>query len=175
MINIKNYNDNELLYLIREGNEEALEIMFKKYEHLILTKIKKFKFNGLYKEDYLQEGRLMLHKAIRLYDTSSLKTFNKYFDLILTHRFISISRKNEKEKNTYAMAEVNPVEKNVFERKFENIDFSKIKLSPLEREILKLRFFQNSKISVICQKLNVNEKTVYNTIQRIKRKIEVLK
>ena len=35
-------NDNELLYLIREGNEQALEIMYKKYIPLMEGKLNKF-------------------------------------------------------------------------------------------------------------------------------------
>ena len=35
-------NDNKLLYLIREGSDEALELMFKKYQPLILATIKRF-------------------------------------------------------------------------------------------------------------------------------------
>ena len=35
-------NDNELLYLIREGNEQALEIMYQKYVPLMEGKLNKF-------------------------------------------------------------------------------------------------------------------------------------
>ena len=42
---LEKVNDNELIYLIREGNEEALEIMFLKYEPLIKSKIIKFRRN----------------------------------------------------------------------------------------------------------------------------------
>ena len=37
------YNDNELLYLIEEKSEEALEILQEKYLILIKTKIKEMK------------------------------------------------------------------------------------------------------------------------------------
>ena len=86
------YNDNELIQLIEKGNEEALEIMFSKYELLIRSKVIKFKLDKYGLDDYLQEGRLMLHKAIKKYDLSSSKTFNKYFDLILTNHFLTVVR-----------------------------------------------------------------------------------
>jgi len=38
---IYKYNDYELLYLIYEKQDEALELMFKKYESLIRTRIQK--------------------------------------------------------------------------------------------------------------------------------------
>ncbi len=172
---IPNMNDNELLYLIQEGNEEALEIMFQKYDPLIKNKIKKFKIAVDIIEDALQEGRLMLHKAIKLYDASMDKTFNKYFDLILTNRLISITRENKKnDKITYVLEEIEDNNIRVVEE-LDNFDFSKLKLSDMEKEIYKMRFLRNLKVSDICQILNVSEKTVYNSIQRIKRKLERLK
>ena len=37
------YNDNELLYLINEGNDSALKIMYMKYTPLIKKRIFDFK------------------------------------------------------------------------------------------------------------------------------------
>lgn len=175
-MNNKSFNDNELLYLIQEGNEEALEIMFQKYEPLIKAKVKKFNIEEILVEDFIQEGRLMLHKAIKLYDSASKKTFNKYFDLIMTNQFITLLRKNKKyDELAYVVTEDLEDRHHRIDEKLEDIDFSKLQLSKLEKEIYKLRFLRNLKISDICQILNVNEKTVYNTIQRVKIKLEALK
>ncbi len=175
-MNNKSFNDNELLYLIQEGNEEALEIMFQKYEPLIKARVKKFNIEEILVEDFIQEGRLMLHKAIKLYDLTSKKTFNKYFDLIMTNHFITLLRKNKKyDEVTYVVTEDIEDCHHRLDEKLEDIDFSRLQLSKLEKEIYKLRFLRNLKISDICQILNVNEKTVYNTIQRVKAKLEVLK
>ena len=38
-----NSNDNELIYLIRLGNEDALNYMINKYKKYICTNIKKYK------------------------------------------------------------------------------------------------------------------------------------
>ena len=176
---IKKYNkinDNELIYLIEEGNEEALEIMFAKYEPLIRSKISKFKFDKENLDDYLQECRLMLHKAIKLYNPNSPKTFNKYFDLILTNHFLTIIRDNKTTvKVDYLDADEIEDKQNRTNELLEEIDFSNLKLSAFEKEIYKLRFLRNLKISDICQMLGVEEKRVYNSIQRIKRKLMDLK
>ncbi len=171
-----NINDNELLYLISEGSEEALEIMFKKYEPLIKAKIHKYQINSLESEDYIQEGRLALLKAIKTYDTSSQKTFNKFFDLILTNHFIDILRKNKKYDKVSLVLEEDIVDETPMKiDDLEDIDFSKLDLSDLEKKVYHLRFLENYKVSYICQKLQINEKTVYNTIQRIRKKIKKLK
>lgn len=175
-MNNKKFNDNELLYLIQEGNEEALEIMFRKYEPLIITKVKKFNIEEILIEDYLQEGRLMLHKAIKLYNLDSKKTFNKYFDLILTNQFITLLRKHKKHSDlSYIVSESLEDQNNRTNEKLEDVDFSKLQLSTLEKEIYKYRFLRNLKICDICQILNISEKTVYNTIQRVKNKLKALK
>ena len=89
-------NDNELLYLIKNHDEEALELMFKKYENLILSKIRQYHFPISNKEDYLQEGRIVLLKAIDTYRTEFEKTFTKYFELLLINRFNTLYRINKK-------------------------------------------------------------------------------
>ena len=92
---IYNYNDYELLYLIREKSDEALEIMYRKYTPLIRKRILDFRIQVNH-EDFFQEGLLALDIAIRRYIDLYDKTFNKYFDLILQRRFIQILRKQEK-------------------------------------------------------------------------------
>lgn len=171
-----NYDDNELVSSIREGNEDSLLIMFTKYEPLIRSKINKFKLDKNGMDDYLQEGRLMLHKAIKMYVLNSQKTFNKYFDLILTNHFLTIVRKKRVDMMVGYLNEEEVEDKQKRTNDLlEEFDFSKLQLSKLEKEIYKYRFLRNLKISDICQILQVEEKVVYNTIQRIKRKLVDLK
>lgn len=87
------YNDYELLYLIQEMDDEALDIMLKKYIPLIKARIKAFRIKKSSQEDFLQEGLLVLNKAIQRFNPDSKKTFTRYFDMILQRRFIQILRK----------------------------------------------------------------------------------
>ena len=170
-------NDNELLYLIREGNEQALEIMYKKYVPLMEGKLNKFNIETEFRDDFYQESRLMLHKAIRLYNPNSSKTFNKYFDLILTNQMITILRKTKKDREIIYLVdeEVEDRRNKVVEDALDEIDYSKLKLSVLEKEIYKLYFLRNHKVSYISDELKVEKKSIYNTIQRIKTKLGMLK
>ena len=56
-------NDNELLYLIREGNEQALEIMYKKYIPLMEGKLNKFNIETEFRED---ENQCRLNKVFKI-------------------------------------------------------------------------------------------------------------
>ena len=64
----KDFNDYELLDYIAEGNEDANNIIIKKYEPLInkiAVKMLSFcKNNGLEKNDLIQEGMIGLNHAI---------------------------------------------------------------------------------------------------------------
>jgi hypothetical protein len=41
-MDFRNYNDFEIIDLINQGNEEALELMFEKYKYLVAKKISHF-------------------------------------------------------------------------------------------------------------------------------------
>lgn len=63
----QNYNDYELLYLIKEGSERALEILFEKYEVYISKIARGFIPYGDKCEDLIQEGRIVLFSCIKRY------------------------------------------------------------------------------------------------------------
>mgnify|MGYP000909807808 FL=1 len=90
------YNDFELLYLIRENCDIALDIMFQKYIPLINARIKTFHIKKRNRDDFFQEGLICLHKAISTFREDKNKTFTRYFDLILQRRFIQILKKENK-------------------------------------------------------------------------------
>ena len=55
--NLMNSSDEELIQLINQGNQEALELIFKRYKELVNMKISKYFIVGAEKEDIFQEGR----------------------------------------------------------------------------------------------------------------------
>ena len=87
------YNDQELLDYINSGNEEALEIIYKKYEPFIDSKAKRYlKVNdrlGIDLNDLLQEGRLALNEAIKGFNSSMDTTFYTYATTCIERRMIS--------------------------------------------------------------------------------------
>lgn len=95
----KDYNDYELIYLIREGNEQALYFFFEKYEKIIKKIICSYiKFNDYRFEDFLQEGRMLLYESIYKYEVSSNTSFFTYFIIILKRRLYKLVGNDEYEK-----------------------------------------------------------------------------
>lgn len=168
------YNDYELLYLISEHDETALDIMYYKYIPLIKARIAAFRIKKYNQEDFFQEGLFMLFRAIQTYRPDSRKTFNKYFDLILQRHFIQLLKKESK--HFYNVQLVENVDY-LKEEKVEKDDLelehllSLCKFSPFEKQVLDLRR-QNYSIKEISEKLNCRVKQVYDANDRIKRKMK---
>lgn len=165
-----NYNDNELLYLIREKEDEALEIMFLKYSPLIKSRISKFRIQKDF-EDFYQEGLIALNIAISRYIDLYNKTFNKYFDLILQRKFIQILKKETNNfYNVIYFDELNFIyeesDKYTITRKYQTG-----MLSDFEKDIFEFYSKEALKAGEIAEKLNIDVRRVYNALNRIKKKI----
>ena len=176
MKGFSNINDNELIYLIKNNNEKASLILIEKYKRFIYQKM-----NDLYlrnKDDCFQEGLIVLYNAVRTYDEKYNKTFQKYFELLLTNRFIDIKRQQECESNYLVLMEEKELdfcsylceEDNNLELNIDNRFLSK--LTFLEKTIFYDYFLQNMKIDEISKKQNMEKKNIYYTIYRIREKIK---
>lgn len=168
------YNDFELLYLAKENSEEAIEILLEKYKYLVFRFIKEFNIEQNLKEDYLQEGLLVINKAINIYRSDSNMTFTKFVEMLLYHRFVDMSRKNK-------IVEILPIEKlDYFISSKENKEYLQETnvteyngLSKFEYKIYQLKYEQNLSCKKICTLLNIEPKKVYSAIDRIKKKRKI--
>ena len=88
------YNDNELLQYISENNEEASNIMFDKYNPLVMNTASKFyKYcanTGLELNDLVQEGLIGLNSAILSYDEKKDNVFYTYAKKCIERKIISL-------------------------------------------------------------------------------------
>ena len=94
-------NDYELLYLISEDNEEANDIIFKKYEPVIEYYVKKYfplvSGKGIDHNDLYQEGLIGLSSAINNYkDQKDIKFSTFAFVCIKRKIFSAIKTANRK-------------------------------------------------------------------------------
>ncbi len=173
-------NDYELLYLISESNEDALEILLTKYDNLIYSKLNKLNFPYPDMEDYLQESRMLLKEAIDKYDDSYGKTFAKFFELLLI-RFLyrekgKIIKNSKLFYSETAVLNVVTVKENAEQYVCVEEIKDKIKeiLNDSERKIYLLYFVKNYSIDSIAIKLGIKKKAIYNKIYNIKEKIKEL-
>lgn len=169
---IYKYNDYELLYLIYEKQDEALEIMFKKYESLIKARIRDFHIKSKSFDDFFQEGLIMLKIAIETYDIYERKTFTKYFDLILQRKIREIlARESKYFYNVVIQDNMDYLLSEVKEPTFKIEENWKINLTTLERKVFELMYEGKKDISQIAKEIICDERKIYNAIYRAKKKI----
>ena len=74
-------NDNELLYLISEHSEEAMDMLYNKYKYVInkiVNKYMKFTYinnKGVDKNDLSQEAMIAFENAIKSYNDTNEASF----------------------------------------------------------------------------------------------------
>ena len=170
------YNDFEILSLIKEGNQDALELMFEKYKGLISKKI--YKFNLVYEyEDVFQESLMVLYKTISIYDDSHGKSFTRFFEMNLERKFMSIVSQKVRRNEIFSSNELYIFENN------HCIDSNSVYYDLYKKEIAKiltkeeflvyyLREFYYYSVSYIGEKYSFDDKKIYNLLQRAKMKIK---
>ena len=183
-------NDYELVYLAQEYNEDANEILYKKYKDLIYSKSYKYYFMlkkcGLELEDVIQEAYVAFYDAIRCFNQDSDCNFSTFVNVCITNRLNTLIVKNNNKKNillnnaisldenlyNYVLDIKNIPEKVIFSLDNKNYLYNKIKckLSNFEDIVfdLKVYGFTNNEIMNI---LDVDLKNIFNAINRIKNKI----
>ena len=192
------YNDYELLSYISECNEDATDILLKKYEPLIISTAKKMLKGmenfGLDINDLIQEGRLGLLNASETFIESKDTLFYTYaktcierkmYDLVKSTRrvkhkilnesiSIDIDDKGEYKAFDYLLKDEteNPEQLLLNEeekKELKNIINSKLNDFEIQVLELKLKGFENKEIS---EMLVCDYKKIDNTLQRIKQKLK---
>lgn len=193
-------NDYELLYLIKEENEDAKEVFFEKYKPMVEMKANKFyslyNNTGYELNDLIQEGMLALNKAISDYEHEKDVKFNTFANICVERQMLSFIRGFNRQKHQVLNSSVsidaenkdgrvlldilndntkNPETSFISEEELKELkDKMKENLSEKEREVFDLRF-EGFTYQEIARLLNISVKSVDGTISRIKQKLEKVK
>lgn len=93
----KDVNDYELIYRIRENDDEdSVNVLVKKYEPLIARCASKYyvkaKYYGVELSDLIQEGRIAVMKALNSYDADNTTLFYTYVTVCINRHLITYCR-----------------------------------------------------------------------------------
>ncbi|MBR5637630.1 MAG: sigma-70 family RNA polymerase sigma factor [Pseudobutyrivibrio sp.] len=184
----KNLSDEQLVKRYQDGDQAVLNYICEKYKPLVLKNSKKYFLVGGENEDLIQEGMIGLFGAIGDYDTSSEVTFFHFAQICIDRQMIKAieasNRKKHSPLNAYislydedggeldepAFTSDDPAEL-IIEAQ-ENMDLiEKLKqaLSPMEKQVFDL-YMQDYDYKEIAFKLGKAEKSIDNTLTRIKQK-----
>lgn len=192
------YNDQELVELVHNGHNFALDFLMNKYKVLVERKAKSYYLIGASKDDVIQEGMIGLFKAIRDYNPHREASFYSFADLCVTRQMISAVKASTRQKHMPLNSYVS-LNKPLYEEDNDKTDLlevmpsSKIvdpeevligeedlhiiedelhkRLSKMENEILEL-YVDGINYVEIAQMTNRPIKSIDNALQRIKKKVE---
>ncbi|MBN2540357.1 MAG: sigma-70 family RNA polymerase sigma factor [Bacilli bacterium] len=173
----RNYNDFEIVIMIKQGSEEAFQFMVNKYRFLVAKIIKKFNLQYEF-DDMFQEALMILYKSVLKYDQAYNKTFTRYFEGNLTNRYITI----KKQRNRYGqfLSEKLPTlyQDAIQESPHHYFSESEVKdalnqLSELEKQIFQIKIIEKRTVRETADILKYPEKKIYNALDRIKKKIKI--
>ena len=194
-----NETDEMIIGRIHKGDDLALEFLINKYKSIVKKKARTYFLIGADNDDIIQEGMIGLYKAIRDYKDDRQTSFKSFAELCITRQIISAVKASTRQKhvplNSYISLD-KPVFENedkeyLIERVSSNnsnnpedllIDKENVmrieyeldkRLSDLEKEVLALYLDGYSYVR-ISEKLDKTVKSIDNTIQRIKKKLEQL-
>ncbi len=186
------FSDKELCSMVLNNNEQAFSELVSRYNYLISLKVSSFCRYDLDFDDLFQEAVLGLLSAASTYNPQRGAAFKTYASICIERKIINfcksslIQKKTEKnnlqgyDENELQQANnncqvINPED---FIIDIENLKGKKEKikklLSCLEYNVLSLHLSGHN-YNEIAKKLSINAKCVDNALQRIRKKLIVLK
>ena len=185
MLNFVHMNDNELVECAKNGNSLALQVLIERYSDKVLQKARSFKsLIGIENDDLYQEGMMGFVSAVYSFDNSRDVLFSTYASTLSTRKMLSAIRKINSTANLPLQSYISiEEEQDLFsdipspeetllsvERVNEINSFVEESFSKKEKKVFKLSVL-GMKYSQIAEILDCTEKSVDNTIQRIRRKL----
>lgn len=190
-------NDEALVLFAQGGNDEALDLILKKYKNYVTAKARSYFLIGADKEDLVQEGMIGLFKAIRDYNKEKQASFKSFAELCITRQiitaiktatrqkhmplnsYISLNKPVYDEESEQTLVDVisrdksfNPEELFISKEQYASISvkISKI-LSNFELVVLS-SYLEGKSYVEIAEDLGKQVKSIDNALQRVKKKVE---
>ena len=192
-----NLTDEQIVSLIKQGDEKALSFLLDKYKNLVNMKVGKYFIIGAEREDIIQEGMIGLFKAIKNFNAEKQNTFKSFANICIERQLITAIKSSNRQKhmplNSYLSLNTaaydnneedsvelidtfdskmveDPLETVMKREYYEQVESAVNKhLSKFEKQVLD-RFIKGESYQIIAQKLDSPVKSVDNAIQRIRKK-----
>ena len=183
-------NDYELVYLAQEGNEDAINLLYKKYKPIIVKKSKNAiilaTHHGIDINDIMQEGFIGFDEAIRGFSQNETASFYTFAMLCVDRKIANYLRKTTGSRGKVlndavaidetlekVLGDGTNIESKIMGKDTDNeltIIIREI-LTDFERKVFDLKI-KGYTFEEIANMLNKDVKSIYNTFQRIKMKIK---
>lgn len=195
---LKKLKDEELVFISKNGNILAEEILIYRYKNTAKIKSHAYFLKGADEEDLIQEGMIGIYEAIRSFDESKNVSFNTFVNVCIERKLINLLKKDNTKKNTFLNdsfslnedsyeneGEVsniaskfivsennNPI--NLIIEKERDKEYNKeveLKLSNFELDVLN-EYLKGKSYEEISNYLSIDIKSIDNALQRLKKKLK---
>lgn len=193
-------SDEEILLKVRqEGDHGGSDYLMDKYKGLVKQKVRSLYLIGGDTDDLIQEGMIGLMKAVRSFNPEKESSLYHFAEICISRQIYTALKASQRKKHSplnsyisiYATSEedsgngialmdtlteegISPedliVGREANRQLYENLDQS---LSPFERKVLHY-FLEGMNYTQIADKLNKDQKSIDNALQRIKSKASLL-
>lgn len=187
--------DEELIRMMRNGDEKVVDYLMVKYKNLVRKKARALFLIGADNDDLIQEGMIGLFKAIRDYDEEKEASFYHFAELCISRQMYTAMEASQRKKHAPLNSYVSLYEESEREEKVplaevlqslsngnpedlvidkENVDAFQEKinacLSRMEKQVLALTL-QGMNYQQVAQIMEKSPKSIDNALQRIKGKL----
>ncbi len=94
-----NLTDEQIVSLIKQGDEKALSYLLEKYKNLVNIKVGKYFIIGAEREDIMQEGMIGLFKAIKNFKEEKQNTFKSFANICIERQLITAIKSSNRQKH----------------------------------------------------------------------------
>lgn len=193
MKNYGNLADEDLIRLIRDGNENCMDQLIERYRGMVKNQARALYLIGGDQEDLIQEGMIGLFKAVRDYCQEKVQVpgddgFAAFAKLCVSRQLYSAVTASNRQKhaplNSYVewSPEMSQVSSHPMEQNPEDLVIAqegvldlqekfRSQLSGFERQVLDL-YLDGENYQEIARHLGKGPKSIDNALQRIRRKVE---
>lgn len=187
----KQYTDEELLKLLRAGDQQVMDYLIEKYKPMVRKKARVLYLVGGDQDDLIQEGMIGLFKAIQDYCEGKEAAFQTFAQLCvdrqLYHAIQSSNRRKHQPLNAYVSMhgeEWEAEEQTIFQQSPETLLIDRENVYQIEMEIRKTlskmesrvleMYLKGNNYLEIAEQLNKTPKAIDNAIQRIRKKVKLV-
>ena len=185
MERFSNISESDILLLAKEGDNEAIDFIIKKYKYIAVKTASGWTNAAIEPEDLMQEGMIGLLAAVKSYDEKRGIPFLSYAYTCVYNSIKTALRKVNRQKDI-PINDVVPFEKEFVDGKINSLSAEdsflagesvSLLLQQLDKSLSKLEnsvwrlFLVGCSYNEIAQKLNKSPKAIDNALQRIRKKL----
>ena len=178
-------SNEELVALATAGDRLAEEHLIRRFEGLVYERTRPYFLPGAEKDDLLQEGMLGFCEAIYAYDAEKCDSFSAFASICITREVLSAVKKYNRQKHLMLNSSISldaPVDdtedaslmgliEDEAAPDMEEHIIAKEEIRNWERTILRY-YMEGKHYQDIADAMNKTVKSVNNTMQRIRKKLQ---